>query len=269
MGARDDAQRDLRRTASDGKQSGAWVAYSDTSEAVALFLQQAEGAILGRKLTVTLGTGAGFAALAAGRRLIRFLPPAPTGLSGDLAAIFEIEELTASDQERVLAALNAVFAPADQLRIAAEPPPERLEVIGDTGLRAEHMLKAANLPMHDRAQAAGAERDIVDAFVEAIEPDLRAAVWIEGSDSSAVHGDEAAVSALAAWASRRLERLLAPGFPMASSLETDAILVFVPRTGPHRVLLGHLGNILAAEVTPGHAGVALEHWRRLKSEPEA
>lgn len=269
MGARDDAQKDLRRTASDGKLSGEWVEYGLADEALALFLQQVEQAILGRKLSVSLGDGTTFAALAAGRRLIRLLPPAPGGLSSGLAESFSSDELSAKDQDSALAALRAVFKASGRLRILAEPPPERLEVIGDTGLRASSLFEAGGLSGHNPAQSAGAERDIVDAFVAAMELDLKAAVWIEGDETSAVHGDEAAIASLAGWATRRLERLLAPEFPMAAGLETDGIFVFVPHEGAQRVLLGHLGNILAAEISATSGTVALEHWRRLKSEPQA
>lgn len=266
MSARDDIRADLQRAARDGRIRSKSQAFESVEAGLSLFLTEIEQCVLGRELTFDLSSGAQLVCLAGGRRLLRCLPPIPSGLGSDHASLFETQELGNRDLALCASALKTLFTDPGNLRISTAAPKSRIEVTADIGLSAAALADASGIRLESAGTLNGAESDIIEAFIDALGEKIAAAVLIEGEEVVLVAGATETANDLSDWATTRLEHLLDPSFPLAAGLETDGILVFPRANGAQRLLIGNLGNFLAVESLSDSSTEPLALWRDLKSQ---
>ncbi|MBF9035442.1 hypothetical protein HKCCE2091_14440 [Rhodobacterales bacterium HKCCE2091] len=248
----------LARVASDGLSAGDSAGFLTPADGVACILDRIDLAVLPRKLRFRFEDGSDLTCLAGGRRLLQLLPPAPEGLSPQTAALFDGRMLGPAEAEPVANALIAVTGQHETFRLRAEPDATD-PAMG--GIGTEAIAAALGLAPADDDDAD--EGDAIDAFVAALTPNLRGALWVDDQEIEVLNGSDAEVEALSDWAAVLLERLLAPGFPLAASFETDGILVFIPPAGTegHALVAGRLGQFLVAKVEGADPAATLALWQ--------
>lgn len=253
----------LRRTAADGAFAARKEGFAGAEDGVARLLGHVDRAVLGRRLVFEFDNGARLVAEASGRRLIRLMPPAPAGLGADQAALFTGEEIRKDQVGALAAALLGLCEGRSGFRLTAEPLGDEVDPT-EGGVTPAALLDALGLP------SAPAEpdtvQDQVDGLFAALDPRLICAMSIDGEDAVLVRGEGDAAARLTDWASRMMDRLLAPDFPLAAALETDGIMVFgLPEAaGCHLVVAGRLGQIFVASVEGTDPSATLEAWRAIR-----
>jgi hypothetical protein len=249
----------LRDTARDGPISTSVKSYGDASDAVRFILQSIDRAVLGRQITFTFDDGAALRCVASGRRLIRFLPPAPSGLEVH-APLFDVSDIRSDSAEAVAGLLAAICAPRSKIDVTADPrddDPDPLE----SGIAPSDISDALGLDTTGGGDGSGAEA--LDAFLGDISGRLTAALWIVEKDISIALGDDNVAAKLAKDAAPFIELAMDPKFPLSASLETDGILTFCRRDDDptHILIAGRLGQFLVAQVSDDDEPATLKAWR--------
>lgn len=254
----------LKQAAVDGIKGPRAMPFAAPELGAALILDAVDGSVMGRRITVSAGGSSGKALMldASGRRLQRVAGPVPEHF-----AIRADVELKSSDAAALAAGLMAFCEGQSDLRITTQP-------IADAGDPAEGGIVPDLVREVLGLSPGGAETEIdpeadlhMEPFINALAPDCHAALWLQGEDVSLLVGDEARASRLSDWAAPMLEQLLAPEFPLAASMETDGIMVFVmPDSAErHTLIAGRLGAYLVAEVKGRDPSASIAAWHKARS----
>ncbi|WP_347312239.1 hypothetical protein [Defluviimonas sp. SAOS-178_SWC] len=250
----------LRRAARDGAGQSGRVEYVTARDGVARILDEVDVSVLGQRLGFEFDDGSCLRCEASGRRLLRLLAPRPPGLTKEQMALFDRDEL-AADTAPVLSSLfvrlcerGAGFSrTAEPIGGGADPAPG--------GVEPAAIAEAAGLPVGSVPETGEATPHA--AFLDALRPMLRAAILIDGDDSSLILGGEEEAALLVDWVENSLVNLLSPGFALLGTLETNGILVFdlSEAAGRHMLVAGRRGSLLVATVKGGDAAATLNLWR--------
>ncbi len=250
----------LRRSARDGTAQSDRVEYRSAQDGVVRILEQVDFAVLGQHLGFEFDDGSRLRCEVAGRRLVRLLAPAPPGIPAEQAALFDRDEL-AADTVPVLSSLFVGLCERGSgFSLTSEPTGGETDP-ARSGVDPAAIAEAAGLP--DGTVPETGEVTSHEAFLDALQPMLQAAILIDGDESSLILGGEDEVAFVVDWVENSLGNLLSPGFALLGTLETNGILVFaLPETaGRHLLVTGRRGGLVVATVTGGDVAATLDLWR--------
>ncbi|MBF9030854.1 hypothetical protein HKCCE3408_10665 [Rhodobacterales bacterium HKCCE3408] len=249
----------LKRAASDGRIGSGPASFSSPEGGAARILDALDAIVMPRHMTLVFDTGREVGCEVAGRRLVRFVAPAPDGLSPGESELFDGRELTAEDADHAVATLMAVCRDCASVQIRTGGVADTTE----TGIETTTLLSILGVGSDEDDSAPG---DALDRIAAALEDRMQASLFVHDETMDVLLGDGDAVTELGDWAADMLERVLAPGFPLASMLETDGIAVFAfPGTsGCHAMIAGRLGQYLVALFDGADPSETLAAWRELR-----
>ncbi len=248
----------LKRAARDGMASQGRVGLEPGPACVARILEQA--AVLGQRLGFDFGDGTRLVCEASGRRLVRLLAPAPSGLSAEQRALFDRAELATDDLQVLSKLLVELCARGSGFEMTAEPLGDAIEPVHG-GVNPADIAKAAGLP----AEALFGAQDgpTPEAFLDALGRSVLSVIQIDGEEAALIHGEGEDAAFLFDWVEHGLGTLLSPDFPLFGTLETNGILVFAlpEAAGRHLLVAGERGRFTVAAVKGSDVAATLDHWR--------
>ena len=254
-----DLKQILLETAMDCVGAASPVAYETTQAGVALLLLQIDRQVVPSKIEFTFEDGTRVGCIAASRRIVRFVKPAPRDLAAEYDESFEKQVFGPEDEQIVTDILTRCCEQGRDVSIRTLPQSDPQEVTAN-GILARSLGKPLGIKFLEQIEK---RADPIASFIGSHRAALQSGVVFRGDEQSVVCNSGIDDTKLIEWASGVLEPFVTPAFPLLGAFETSGIIILGSSNGTrrHKLLVGHRGDFLVADLRESNLDVIVRDWR--------